>query len=145
MFKSHAHTASAVGASIMTPTTTIDKLAKMIGWVPNLVKIDVEGAEYKVLSGAKEIASQQKTWFMVEMHSPPELPMIENANMILAWANEVGYHAWYMRDAVRFTRAEMIDRGRCHLLLLPAKIQYPNELKAIPQRAPLELKELTAN
>lgn len=141
MYKGHAHTAAAVGTSIMTPTTTMDRLFQLTGWLPDFVKIDVEGAESKVLSGAKEIASKQKTWFMVEMHSPPELPMIENTNLILSWVNEVRYNAWYMRDAVRLTNAEMIsDRGRCHLLLLPELIQYPDELKAILQRAPIEMK-----
>jgi len=140
MYKGHAHTAAAVGTSIMTSTTTMDKLALMAGWLPDFVKIDVEGAEAKVLQGAKKIASQQKTWFMVEMHSPPELPMVENAKQVLKWTNEVGYKAWYMRDGIELTTPDIIsDRGRCHLLLMPNEISYPNELKVLRQSSSIQL------
>jgi hypothetical protein len=101
-------------------------------------KIDVEGAESKVLEGAKKLASIQKTWFMVEMHSPPELPMVENARLVLEWAGKTGYAVWYMRDACQLTTPELIaKRGRCHLLLLPMHTTYPDVLKKIPQGAPV--------
>lgn len=138
MYRSHAHTASAIGSSFRMPTTTIDELAAMAGWEPDFVKIDVEGAEAKVLQGARGLASKQKTLFMVEMHSPPELPMVENARLVLQWAKEVNYQVWYMRDAVQLSDPEMIaDRGRCHLLFLPRQEKYPEMVKGIPQGAPL--------
>ena len=34
------------------PTTAIDKLVKEQNWVSDFIKVDVEGAEAKVLAGA---------------------------------------------------------------------------------------------
>src|SRR5690606_22824517 len=99
MYRSHAHTAADIGSSFLVPTTTIDELVDFAGWAPDLVKIDVEGAEAKVLQGAGILASNQRAWFMVEMHSPSELPMVENARLVLDWASRMNYQAWYMRDA----------------------------------------------
>jgi len=136
MYKGHAETAAAMGLSSMVATTTIDTLVQQIGWVPEFVKIDVEGAESKVLQGASQLALAQKTWFMVEMHSPPELPMIENARLILEWANNARYQVWYMRDAVLLDKPEVIaSRGKCHLLFMPEGTPYPDTLRAIPQRS----------
>jgi FkbM family methyltransferase len=138
MYRSHAQTAAAIGASFRTGTTTIDALAENIGWMPDFVKIDVEGAEAKVLHGAQVVASVHKPIFMVEMHSPSELPMIENARLVLEWTAHVNYRAWYMRDAIQLTKPEIIgSRGKCHLLLLPANQTYPAVLSSIKQGADL--------
>lgn len=61
MFKGHAETAAALGQSMKVPTTTIDVLVETMGWTPDFVKIDVEGAEAKVLQGAVALAKQQQT------------------------------------------------------------------------------------
>lgn len=138
MYKGHAETAAAAGQSILAPTVNLDTLVEKVGWSPDFVKIDVEGAEAQVLGGAIKLAGLQKTWFMVEMHSPPELPMLENAKKILGWAGKTGYSVWYMRDACQLTSPDMIaDRGKCHLLLLPMDTPYPDALKDIPQRSPI--------
>ncbi len=138
MYRGHAKTASASGSVMQVPTTTIDRLVEEQGWTPDFVKIDVEGAEARVLSGTTKLASQGNTWFMVEMHSPPELPMAQNARLVLNWCRENKYTPWYMKEAVEMDRPEMIvHRGKCHLLLLPEGTGYPEELGAIPQGSPL--------
>ncbi len=138
MYKGHAKTAAATGSVIHVPTTTIDKLVEEQGWVPDFIKIDVEGAESKVLEGAIQTARSGQPWIMVEMHSPPELPMVENARLVLDWCCQVDYQAWYMKEAVVMETPDLIaHRGKCHLLLLPKDEAYPTALAAIPQRAPL--------
>ncbi|MFN4080092.1 MAG: FkbM family methyltransferase [Saprospiraceae bacterium] len=138
MYKGHAATAAAAGLSAEVPTVRIDTLVLRIGWTPELVKIDVEGAEAKVLKGATQLAAQRRAWFMVEMHSPPELPMTENAALVLDWAKSVGYTVWYMRDACLLTTPKALaDRGRCHLLLLPQGLAYPADLAQIRENSPL--------
>lgn len=138
MYKGHAETAAAMRQSTFVPTITLDTLIDSIGWSPDFVKIDVEGAEAKVLQGSERLAASRKTWFMVEMHSPPELTMTENAKNVLDWAIRTGYTAWYMKDAVRLDSPEMIaHRGRCHLLLLPQNTAYPEGLKSILQGSPI--------
>ncbi len=134
MYKGHAETAAAIGESITVKTLTIDYLVERLGWLPDFVKIDVEGAEALVLEGAHNLAAKKKTTFMIEMHSPPELPMVENASLVLKWANESGYSVWYMKDQkVLLEAKDIAHRGKCHLLLMPNGRTYPSFLKDISQ------------
>ena len=106
--------------------------------IPDLVKIDVEGAEAKVMRGAVELAKHQQTKFMMEVHSSTELSIIENTNQLLNWCEANGYTAWYLKDKIVLTNAEPVKaRGRYHLLLLPKGTALPGYLMNIEQRAPL--------
>lgn len=51
---------------IDVPCISLDTL--LAGRVPDLVKIDVEGAECRVLDGAERLIAQRKTRFFVEVH-----------------------------------------------------------------------------
>ena len=140
MYAGHARTATRSGQSIEVPTVTLDDLVASYAVLPDFVKIDVEGAEGLVLSGAKHCASIHRTRFLVEMHSNPELPMTVNADRVLSWCSEVGYSAWYLAGGVRLSTPDRVkDRGRCHLLLQPTDWPYPSWLEGIPQSAPLEM------
>ncbi len=138
IYPGHAQTAAAGGSVMEVPTTTIDVLVEQLRWTPDFIKVDVEGAEADVLEGAVRTARTARPWLMVEMHSPPELPMRENAALVLNWCKENRYTAWYMKEAAVMDHPDMIaHRGKCHLLLLPEGETYPEALAAIPQRAPL--------
>ena len=138
MYQGHAVTARLTARAQKVPSITLDELAETFEMHPDLVKIDIEGAEAKALRGSMRITARRKTRFLVEMHSPPELPMAENASLVLAWAREVDYAAWYLREGIRITSPEPIaHRGRCHLLLQPADWPYPDWLVGIGQSAPL--------
>lgn len=51
------------------PTTTIDALIEKCGLpAPNIVKMDVEGAEVKVLRGARKLLDMRKTIWMIALH-----------------------------------------------------------------------------
>lgn len=139
MFASHADTARGRGARITVPTVTVDSLCRRFG-IPDLVKIDVEGAESQVLEGACECASQGRTRWIVEMHSNPELPMRANAARVLEWCGRNGLAAWYLKEHRRLTEAAAIEkRGRCHLLLQPSADPYPGWLSQIRQGDPPRL------
>lgn len=139
MYRGHAVTASKLNSSFKVRTKSLDDICEKLNWAPDFVKIDVEGAEVKVLWGACMTVQRFKPWIMVEMHSPPELPMAENARLVLDWCKQNGYHAWYMKDAILLTTPDQIGhRGKCHLLLLPQHEEYPSELTRIPQRASLD-------
>lgn len=134
MFGSHADSAKAVNAWYMVDTTTLDDLVRETGIVPQLVKIDVEAAESYVLKGAIELSRQQQTIFMVEMHAPPEMPMLKNAGLVLDWCAANQYLAYYMKEHKQLADAAHIaHRGRCHLLLLPVGVPYPEYLKGIQE------------
>ena len=138
MYASHASSARAAGSVRQVQTITLDALSSRFDVVPDLVKIDVEGAEHKVLLGATTLVARKRTRFLVEMHSMQELTMAHNATQVLAWTREHGYAAWYMSQPQRLEGPEPIQhRGRCHLLLQPADWPYPDWLAKIPQSSAL--------
>lgn len=139
-YAGHAATAARKHRSTRVPTVTVDTLCHRLGFAPDLVKIDVEGAEHEVLSGAYALARRRQTRFLVEMHSPPELPMVENARRVLDWCGSHGYSTWYLAEhRLIAAPADIGHRGRCHLLLQPAGWPYPLWLAQIGQGAPPRL------
>lgn len=140
MFVSHAKTASALSNWFWVSTTTIDHLVAELKVVPDLIKIDVEGAEHLVLLGAQATARNNAIRFFIEMHSNAEMSMEQNAASILNWCAENGYRAWYLADGTELLSAEQIKhRGRCHLLLLRKDKEYPEGLRHIKQGARLPI------
>lgn len=138
MFSSHAKTASSLNSWFWVSTTTLDELSSRLNLVPDLVKIDVEGAEHLVLLGATEVCSAKPIKIFVEMHSNKELTMHENASHVLEWCRKHNYKAWYLTTASELLSPDQISsRGRCHLLLLPKGEKYPVDLKNIKQGDPL--------
>jgi FkbM family methyltransferase len=138
MYPQHAVSASRARSWQQVPTTTVDALCDTFQCVPDLVKIDVEGAEHRVLLGSTQCATHAQTRFLVEMHSNPDLIMVDNASRVLAWCQQTGYRAWYLAEATCLEDPHQIAaRGRCHLLLQPSTWEYPVWLSHIKQRAAL--------
>jgi FkbM family methyltransferase len=139
MYRSHAHSAARAGSRQVVPTTSIDHLCRVFDLAPDFVKLDIEGAEARALAGARECAGKQQTRFLVEMHSNPDLSMVENTTRVLTWCESVGYAAWYLAYGERLENAERVARrGRCHFLLQPAAWSYPEWLAGLGQGASLE-------
>jgi FkbM family methyltransferase len=138
IYASHAKTASTVNSYFYIETITIDTLCTRLGLNPDLVKIDVEGAEHMVLEGAKQLAQKAGTIFFVEMHATEEVPMSENARKVLGWCDQVGYRPYYLKSHEVLAKPELIaHRGKCHLLLLPQAMTYPEYLRSIAEGSPL--------
>lgn len=138
MFTSHAVSAKAVNSWFWVDAKTLDGIVEETGKVPDLVKIDVEAAESKVMMGSVKLAALQKTKFFVEMHAPPEMPMLKNATLILDWCKAYNYKAFYLRDHIELRDPrQLADRGRCHLLLIPHAMHYPGYLMSIAENSPL--------
>ncbi|RXR33069.1 FkbM family methyltransferase [Flavobacterium piscinae] len=134
MYSSHATTAAAINSFSEVEKITIDTLVNKVGFSPDLIKIDVEGAEYLAVLGAKDTAAKQKTKFFIEMHSLKELPMKENAQCIINWCKENNYKAYYLAQSIQITDSEIVaKRGKCHFLLLPFNEDYPTYLKMIKE------------
>ena len=137
--KNHAVTAAKANSFIEVPTITIDTLCADFSLTPELIKIDVEGAEYVVLQGSKACAGKGQTRFLVEMHSNPEMTMVANTENVMSWCRELGYQPWYLAKGERLdSPAQTQHRGRCHLLLQPVQWPYPEYLMGIKQSAALE-------
>jgi hypothetical protein len=57
-----------IGASLGPSTTTIDKVAADY-FVPDFLKIDVEGSEFDALVGAEQVLTRHKPAMIIETHS----------------------------------------------------------------------------
>jgi len=138
-YSSHTSSFKNSKSTIKVKTTTLDRVARETGFVPDLIKIDVEGAEAEALAGAREVARQHQPRFIVEMHSMPELSMRENGEKVLAWCQELGYDCYYLKTHEQVTSPDgFAERKRCHLYLQPAGQPYPAYLKEIGQGSMLD-------
>lgn len=138
MYASHAQTASSVNSFLEVNTVTLDYLYEFYNFKPDLVKIDVEGAETLVMKAAKKIATETQCTFFIEMHNVQNLGMESAGQMMLDWCEEMNYRTWYLKTGEQLLSAETIkSRGKCHLLLLPKSKEYPAYLKGILPNTPL--------
>lgn len=138
MYASHAQTASSLNAHMDAKTVTLDYLYDYYKIAPDLVKIDVEGAETLVIEACKKLAKETQCTFFIEMHNVEGLGMEVAGQYMLDWCNEMDYKAWYLKEGIELIDAGTIKgRGKCHLLLLPNDKPYPDYLMGIPQYAPL--------
>ena len=78
---------AANAGDILVPTVTMDKIAEELGIAPDVLKIDVEGAEINVLQGEMELLRSKKPVIFLSTHSPG---LREECLDLLA---EVGYEA----------------------------------------------------
>jgi FkbM family methyltransferase len=138
MFSSFAKTASGLNKSIIVNTKTLDTLCNELHFSCDLIKIDVEGAEQFVLQGIGSFVLQRDPDIFVEVHSGPELNIIDNTNSILDWCKENSYVPYYMKTHLKLKGIEEIkNRGRYHLLLLKQGKLYPDYLRNFPENATL--------
>tara|TARA_B100002051_G_C16711139_1_gene626746 strand:+ start:811 stop:1650 length:840 start_codon:yes stop_codon:yes gene_type:complete len=132
--KDFSSTANDLNNSYNVKTKTIDKICEDENVIPDFVKIDVEGHESQVLEGAKKTALNERTKFLVEMHSSNLLSMEENSKRVLSWAKLIRYKVLYLAEMKFINDSESIKhRGRCHLLLVPENFTINNRLKSIKQ------------
>tara|TARA_B100001250_G_C19764064_1_gene773848 strand:+ start:223 stop:1068 length:846 start_codon:yes stop_codon:yes gene_type:complete len=134
LHKDFSHTASDLNNSYDVKTKTIDQVCEDEDIIPDFVKIDVEGHESQVLEGAKKIALNGKTKFLVEMHSSNLLSMEENSDKVIKWAKLINYKVLYLKKMKILNDSKLIkSRGRCHLLLAPQHYAISDKLKSIKQ------------
>lgn len=138
-FKGFARTARKMNSHFPVNTITLDSLCDKLTLKPDLVKIDVEGAECEVLKGATRLAREKKPVFFVEIHSGPELSITNNTEKILDWCTQTGYRAWYLKTKEPLNVESIKNRGRYHALLLPVEMDFPEYLKPISEGAEISL------
>lgn len=134
IYKGFAKTAAKTDSHFSVKTLTLDYLSEFYNTIPELIKIDVEGAERSVLKGAVKLASKAKTSFFVEIHSGPELSIIENTQGILDWCSENNYTAWYLKTKAKLSIDSITKRGRYHALLLPVDKPLPEFILKINEK-----------
>ena len=105
---------------------------------PDLVKIDVEGAETLVINGANKVASETQCTFFIEMHNVESLSMEAATDKMIDWAKTANYKVWYLKTGEELVSGATVkERGKCHILLLPSSKPYPSYLKGVSQGAKL--------
>jgi len=138
MYASHAETASALNSFMEVNTITLDYMYDFYGIKPDLVKIDVEGAETLVMKSATKLAKETQCTFFIEMHNVENLGMEAAGDLMVEWCNQNNYKAWYLKTEEILSSGQAIaSRGKCHLLLLPENVTYPDYLKGVAQNSPL--------
>lgn len=138
MFSGFAKTARQHQQSIRVKTRTLERICENIGFAPDFIKIDVEGAEQFVLKGIGNSILALKPVIFVEMHSGEGLSITDNTNAVLDWCHSNNYTAWYMKEHSQLKDVSSIaNRGRYHVLLLPHGEPYPEYLKLIPENSPV--------
>jgi FkbM family methyltransferase len=138
MHASHAKTAASMNSYMDVNTVTLDDLYSYYQLSPDLVKIDIEGAETLAMQAAKKMARESKCTFFIEMHDVADLGMEAAGQVMLDWCKELQYKAWYLKTGTELKEAATIKgRGKCHLLLMPEEKRYPIYLKGISQNSAL--------
>ncbi len=138
MYASHAETASAMNSFMDVKTVTLDYIYEFYEIQPDLVKIDVEGAETLVMKSASKLAKEAKCTFFIEMHKVEGLGMEAAGDVMVEWCSVNNYKAWYLKtEEVLSSGKAIATRGKCHLLLLPDNAPYPDYLEGVAQNSPL--------
>jgi FkbM family methyltransferase len=137
MFQGFAKTATKFKQSIKVKTKTASTICRETAFLPDLIKIDVEGAEILVLNGIDDNVLKNQPTLFVEMHSGKELSIKKNTQELLDWCAAHEYDAYYLRTHSILKMEDVLLRGRYHALLLPKGKSYPDELKVIPENATL--------
>lgn len=139
MFSGFAKTSSSLGRSYLVETRTVDNIVDSLCFFPNLIKVDVEGAEAFVLRGSTPSKCNYPLYF-VEVHSGPELSIEKNTTEILNWCISVGYDAYYLKEKQIITDTNRIKhRGRYHLLLVKQGAPFPECLNGIEENDSVQI------
>ena len=97
------------------PTTTIDAFCSARTIVPDVVKIDVEGAEGKVLRGAEEFLRHQRGSIFVEVHPSVLSDLGETYEELDSWLESLGWGGTHL-----YSRGDVADpAATLHILYEP--------------------------
>lgn len=64
------HLDSNGGGEFLVPTVSLDEIAEKLGLTPDVIKMDVEGAEMEVFRGATRILNEARPTIFLSTHSP---------------------------------------------------------------------------
>jgi FkbM family methyltransferase len=113
-------------------TLSVDDFCLYMKLKPDLIKIDVEGAEFLVIKGMENTLRSDRPMIHLELHSWQEMTMKANAKQILEWLIPFGYHMIYLSTLEIITDPNLLSaRGRCHVLLKHQDSPLPSGIELI--------------
>lgn len=80
---------------IKVPIATIDSVVERTGTAPDLIKIDVEGAEARVIRGAAQTIRTHKPWIVCSLHPLWMERIGDSEEDVIKFMRECGYGATY--------------------------------------------------
>jgi FkbM family methyltransferase len=110
-------------------TLALDDFVRDSGLRPDLIKIDVEGAELRVIAGLMETLRKARPLAFIELHSWSDLTVSDTADRLLEQLAPLDYCLIYLRTKSIITDPAVLDgRGRCHVLACPVESPLLDEL-----------------
>jgi len=101
-----AEAGAAKGTQVVVNTVSLDDFVyERGGRPPTFVKVDVEGAESRVLAGARRVLAEHRPTLLVELHTPEQDEAVGRVLM------EHGYEAYRVEDG---SRIRDLSRGWPH-------------------------------
>lgn len=73
-------------------TITVDDFVEQSGVVPQVCKIDIEGAEYVALKGMEDLLSKHDVDLVIETHGDEMLKIGGDVDLLLQKLQKLGYH-----------------------------------------------------
>lgn len=99
------------------------------GCAPELIKIDVEGAEVRVIDGLKQTMRELRPLLFIELHSWGDLTVSDTADALRQRLDPLDYKLIYLRTKEVIEDSSVLTgRGRCHVLACPAESNFWKEL-----------------
>lgn len=93
----------------------IDTYCKDNGFIPNVVKIDVEGSQFDIVSGATEILEKYHPTLLVEFDAPGAANNIGKTNLdVVKFLEGFGYKCIWGDHRIKNTKLFMIDSKTEH-------------------------------
>lgn len=114
-------------APVLKTTVAVDDLIRHGVDAPQVVKIDVEGAELGVLRGMRQCLERHGPVVFLELHEIPGTPLPDHARVVHGLLTPLGYRMLWLRTQLLLTPETLEDvvGSRTHLLLLPPGREVP--------------------
>ena len=77
--------------SISCPMTTLDLFCDTHSAYPDLIKLDVEGAEYKVLKGAQKVIYKYRPLILLSVHPSQLIDLGSDVSRLSLLIEQLGY------------------------------------------------------
>jgi FkbM family methyltransferase len=100
---------------VTVPVTTIDLEIAAGQPIPDLIKVDVEGMEYKVLRGMLELMATSKPWVYFELHGTTREDKQTNAQDVIGTLRDLGYIVYDVERGRDIGRSETITGIESHV------------------------------
>ena len=113
-------------------TLALDDFISAHGLTPELIKMDIEGAELKALAGLTQTMRTIRPLVFVELHSWGDVTVSGTVAYLLPQLAALAYHLVYLRTKAIVTDAAVLaDRGRCHVVLCPHESPFLEQLATL--------------